>query len=121
MKRKTIAVDWDGTLVEYHGFGGACQYGAPILTMVSRVRKWIREGHEVLIFTSRVSNEHPYDRIREECQTIDIALHDMGLPLLQITANKYIRITEFWDDRGVGVERNTGIRCEDLGTVQRSG
>lgn len=118
MSRKTIAVDWDGTLVEYHGFKGPSIYGAPIWPMVQRIQMWLNEGHEVLIFTSRVSVEHDPDRVVKECKTIDTALKDMGLPLLQITANKYMRISEFWDDRGLRVERNTGICCEDLGTIQ---
>ena len=119
--RRTIAVDWDGTLVEYHRFEGACVYGAPVPSMVQRVRQWIDEGHEVLIFTSRVSVEHDPERVLKECETIDIALKDMGLPLLQITANKYMRISEFWDDRSVRVMRNTGtIGHEDLGLIQGS-
>lgn len=117
MTRKTIAVDWDGTLVEYNGWKGAGIYGAPIINMIQRIHQWLMDGHEVIIFTSRVSVEHDPEHVMKECQTIDIALKDMGLPLLQITANKYIRISEFWDDRGVRVERNTGVCCEDLGTI----
>ncbi len=122
MKRKTYAVDWDGTLVHYDGWLGPGVYGKPILNMVTRIHSWLREGHEVLIFTSRVSVEHSPEHVMIESRKIDIALQKMGLPLLQITANKYIRISEFWDDRAVGLERNTGrVRDEDLGTVQRSG
>ena len=110
MSKKTIAVDWDGTLVMYHGFRGAGEYGAPIPLMVARIREWLKEGHEVLIYTSRASVEHGPDHVMIECDAIDKALTDMGLPLMQITANKYMRITEFWDDRGVGVEKNTGRR-----------
>ncbi len=121
MNRKTYAVDWDGTMVEYHGFVGACIYGAPIPTMVNRVRQWIAEGHEVIIFTSRASSEHNPKRVMEECMAIDVALQDMGLPRLQVTANKFMRISVFWDDRAIGVERNTGIVNENLGTIQRSG
>ena len=120
MSRKTIAVDWDGTLVTYDGYKGPLIYGAPISKMVVRIQHWIDDGHEVMIFTSRVSSEHSPETIKQESDTIQFALRDMGLPPLEITANKYARINEFWDDRGVRVERNTGIRCEDLGTVQRS-
>jgi hypothetical protein len=117
VSRKTYAVDWDGTLVEYNGWAGPGVYGAPVPAMLERVRKWLKEGHEVLIFTSRVSVEHSPESVMIECKAIDEALRRMGLPLLQITANKYIRISEFWDDRAVGVERNTGRTNEDLGTV----
>ena len=117
MSRNTYAVDWDGTLVTYDGWKGPGIYGVPVIPMLDRIRKWLVDGHEVLIYTSRVSVEHGPERVMLECQGIDKALQDMGLPLLQITANKYIRITEFWDDRGVRVQRNTGICREDLGAV----
>lgn len=118
MIRKTYAVDWDGTMVEYHGFKGAMIYGAPIPRMVARVKKWIDEGHEILIFTARVSVEHGLQTVKQESDTIQFALREMGLPPLQITANKYARISEFWDDRAMGLERNTGnVRDEDLGIV----
>jgi len=108
--KRTIAVDWDGTLVEYHGFKGACEYGAPIPKMVARVKEWIAKGHEVLIYTSRVSIEHGFDRIKMESDSIQYALHEMGLPPLQVTATKWMHIAEFWDDRAVQVEINTGRR-----------
>ncbi len=115
---KTIAVDWDGTMVEYHGYQGAGVFGPQIPTMVARVHQWVSDGYEVIIFTSRVSVEHDPDEVIANCKAIDLALRKMGLPLLQITANKYIRITEFWDDRAIGLERNTGrVRNENLGTI----
>lgn len=117
MSRKTIAVDWDGTLVEYHGWSGVGEYGAPIPLMVMRIQNWLKQGHEVLIFTARVSPEHDPQNIEKELAAISTYLLQMNLPILEVTANKYIRISEFWDDRGVGVERNTGICREDLGTL----
>ena len=118
MSKKTFAVDWDGTLVTYDGYKGPVMYGAPIPRMVARVKGWLQDGHEVVIFTARVSIEHDIDKIKQEKETIYVALHDMGLPPLLITANKFARFTEIWDDRAVGVERNTGIvRNEDMGTL----
>jgi hypothetical protein len=117
VKRKTYAVDWDGTLVEYHGWKGAGAFGAPIPKMVAQVRKWLAEGHEVIIFTSRVSVEHAPMDVMENAQAIDRLLREMNLPQLEITANKYIRISEFWDDRGVNVERNTGKSRGYLGDI----
>lgn len=108
MRKKTIAVDWDGVMVEYYGYEGPDSFGPSILGMVGRVRGWLAEGHEVIIHTSRVSVEHEPSTVLKTLQAIDIRLGEMGLPLLMITANKYTRITEFWDDRAVRVERNTG-------------
>ncbi len=119
---KTIAVDWDGVLVEYNGYGGPGVYGPPIQSMVERVREWLKEGHEVLIHTSRVSVEHEIDVAVEEMDAITKVLkQEMNLPALPITANKYTRVSEFWDDRAVRVMRNTGnIGHEDLGIIRRS-
>ena len=78
-------------------------------TMVSRIQGWLRDGHRVVIFTSRVSKTHLPSRIKQEKETIQIALHDMGLPELAITANKSPHFSEIWDDRAVRVERNTGL------------
>ncbi len=109
MTRKTYAVDWDGTLVEYHGYQGMGVFGPPIPSMVQRVHDWLRDGHEVIIFTSRVSVEHDPQTVMINCKRIDLCLKKMGLPLLEITANKYIRISEFWDDRAVRVIKNKGV------------
>ena len=117
MSKRTIAVDWDGTLVEYNGYKGPTVYGRPIPSMVNRIKRWLADGCEVIIFTSRVSVEHEPSVYLEELETIHTALHDMRLPYLQVTANKYTRIKEFWDDRGVRVERNTGVCREDLGDI----
>jgi len=119
MSRKTYAVDWDGTLVEYQGYIGPGVFGPPVPAMVERVKSWLMTGHEVIIYTARVSEEWNLQEVWNEKSAIRDALYDMGLPsTLQITANKFSRVTEFWDDRAVGVERNTGnVRHEDLGTL----
>lgn len=104
-----IAVDFDGTLAEYHGFKGVGVYGPPVPAMMERVRKWIADGHTVVIFTSRVSN-HGFDRkANDEFDNIRKWLFDNGLPPLVITANKWHTFDEIWDDRAVRVERNTGV------------
>jgi len=95
-------------MVEYHQWGGPGEYGPAIPAMVERVRKWIDKGHEVIIHTSRVSVEHKFENVEIEIDSIYRVLDSVGLPRLKITANKFIRITEFWDDRAVRVERNKG-------------
>jgi hypothetical protein len=117
-KQLTFAVDWDGTLVHYDGYKGPLRYGPPIHRMVKRVRAWLDEGHNVIIFTSRVSAEHSFDKIYQETIMIKHELILMGLPPLEITANKFTYISEFWDDRAIGVKRNEGsLLSGDLGCV----
>lgn len=107
--RKTIAVDWDGVMVEYHGYEGPAVFGPSIQPMVDNVKSWLAEGHEVIVHTSRVSLEHNIDSVMKSSGAIRKRLQEMGLPAtLKITANKYTRISEFWDDRAVEMEKNTG-------------
>lgn len=103
-----IAVDFDGTLVEYHSFQGIGVYGPPIQIMIDRVKKWIAEGHAVVIFTSRVY-EHKRNYIaNEEHKMIKHWLAVQGLGDLPVTSSKWPQFNEIWDDRAITVERNTG-------------
>lgn len=120
MKRKTIAVDLDGTLAFYDKYRGPTTIGEPVKPMVDRVRRWLGEGHKVIIFTARVDagngyrQRSPYIKLsREELRAqIVKAIEDWCLEhlgeKLEITNQKDHRMSEFWDDRAVAVERNTG-------------
>lgn len=102
MDKKTIAVDLDGTLAKWSPdkFDPAV-IGAPIKPMVERVKHWLDMGHEVVIFTARVSTPGSFPHIHRW-------LREQGLPELRITNRKESEMEEFWDDRAVAVERNTG-------------
>lgn len=105
-QKKTIAVDLDGTLAYYDGWKGADQIGDPIPKMLSQVKKWIKEGHRILIFTARVSDKDTKDIARK---AITKWLEYNGLPKdLKITCTKTMDIAEFYDDRAFRVEVNTG-------------
>ena len=100
-----IAVDLDGTLAEYDGFKGPTVIGAPIPAMLERVQRWHQEGRTVLIFSSRVSHPDDGEQCREAIERW-CAEHLGWTPA--VTATKDYRIGEFWDDRAVLVEANTG-------------
>ena len=59
--REWIGVDFDGTLVGYHGWKGPefNKLGEPVWPMVRRVRAWLEEGKDVQIFTARVHPDNP--------------------------------------------------------------
>lgn len=112
-----IAVDFDGTLAEYHDFGDGSQLGNPIMPMVERVKKWLAEGKKVKIFTARVGNSglrsdagvddedftnHQRHIIQKWC-----AQH-IG-QVLEVTATKDFAMMELWDDRAIQVVANKGI------------
>lgn len=121
-----IGVDLDGTLAEYHGWlPGGC-IGPPIMLMVHRVRRWLREGQEVRIMTARVSPRGGYSS--EAGRTADQTFVDEQRMLiaewciehigavLPITHEKDFLMKELWDDRAVQVIPNTGRRADGRAT-----
>lgn len=101
-----IGVDLDGTLAEYDVWRGIEHIGAPIPAMIERVRRWLKDGKTVKIFTARVSVEGR-DRM-EVIHHIWNWCTRNGLPLLEVTNVKDFGMIELWDDRAVQVRINTG-------------
>lgn len=96
-----ISVDLDGTLAKYNGYKGATHIGEPVPAMAARVRRWVGRGKRVKIFTARADDEKSVNAIKKW-------LKDNELPDLEITNLKDKDCIEFWDDRAVAVEKNTG-------------
>jgi len=93
-----IGVDFDGTLATYDHYRGDEHTGEPIEPMVRLVRKWLREGKDVRLFTAR----KPHPALRRWM------VEHLGA-LLPITATKDPGMQLLIDDRAIGVERNTGV------------
>lgn len=102
--KKCIAVDLDGTLAFYDGWRGEEHIGEPIPDMVTRIKHWLREGDEVVIFSARCDCVDNF----KEITRIHKYLKKIGLPPLQVTNRKLKKFTEIWDDRAIRVEKNTG-------------
>lgn len=98
-----IGVDLDGTLAEYNGWRGPNDIGRPVRRMRVRVVRWLSEGKDVRIFTARTQDSYP--AIRRWC------IKHLGREL-PITNVKDYAMVEFWDDRAVQVEPNTGRRID---------
>lgn len=108
MKRKyVIAVDLDGTLAYHDKWVDITHIGAPIPAMVERVKGWLGQGHEVLIFTARVDADHPEQAYLARPAIQAWCMLHLG-QILEITANKSLRFDAFYDDRAVTIEANTG-------------
>ena len=97
-----IGVDFDGTLVTENN---PC--GKPIMPMIDKVREWIAEGREVVIFTAA-----PRPQITEFCKKW------FGRALRQTNIKE--RGCNAWvDDRHILVERDTGrIISNDSDAIQ---
>jgi hypothetical protein len=104
-----IGVDLDGTLAQYDRWRGEKHIGAPIAPMVARVRRWIAAGHEVRIFTARVSADGGDGRdVAEVRGYIERWCAEHIGFVLPVTNVKDYGMHELWDDRAVQVEKNTG-------------
>ena len=110
-KRKGyIGVDFDGTLATYERYEGPTVCGKPIEKMVNRVKRWLSEGKTVKIFTARVAPDHPLvEQVAAEDAIKSWCLEHIGEEL-EVTCIKYASMYEFWDDKAVGVQKNTGER-----------
>ena len=111
-----VGVDLDSTLAFYDGdWRGFHFIGDPIPAMLEQVKRWLAEGVEVRIFTARASDWEvmaPGD-LKEEAYRIQVKpivdwceLH-LGVPL-RVTCIKDFKLIQFFDDRCVQVEPNTG-------------
>jgi hypothetical protein len=110
MSKGWIGVDLDGTLAKYDGWQGVDHIGDPVPLMVSRVKQWLKERHEVRIFTARVSG---FERDQEQLERAHNVISDWCLKhigyVLPITNEKDLNMIELYDDRAVQVEANTGL------------
>lgn len=101
-----VGVDLDGTLAT-HDDNWIGDIGAPIAPMVDRVKRWLAAGVNVRIMTARV---HPdWDRDNKHLDAIqDWCLVQFGQRLV-VTCMKDPNMLELWDDRAIGIVRNTGL------------
>jgi hypothetical protein len=121
-----IGVDLDGTLAHDLGMKrdgkGLGEIGTPIKPMVDRLKKWIADGKTVKIFTARASSPKQVVMIKKW-----LVIH--GLPDLEVTNVKDLRMIELWDDRCVQVMTNSGepiqkessFTCDGQSVSRRTG
>lgn len=97
-----IGVDLDGTLAVDDGWQGIEHIGPPIPRMVSRIKRWLKQGKTAKILTARVAGSKAAEKyIRAYCK------EHIGREL-PVTSEKDKHMIELWDDRVRRVEKNTG-------------
>jgi hypothetical protein len=113
-----VGFDLDGTLAQYYTWGDGT-IGAPIPSMVDRLKAYRAQGIEVRIVTARVSGlmasgepdlQEAADR--EKRRVEDWCRQHLG-EVLPVTATKDFRMAKLYDDRCVQVETNTGRLTQD--------
>ena len=102
-----IGVDLDGTLAHYDGWVSHIDIGEPILPMVNRVQEWLVDGHNVKIFTARISSPSALENTEAIVAIRNWCRDHIGVAL-EVTNVKDFDMAELWDDRAVQVIANTG-------------
>jgi hypothetical protein len=108
-----IGVDLDGTLAYYDEKSDPRHIGAPVKPMLDKVKKWIKKGITVKIFTARASVPDHIPFVREW-------LKRNGLPKLEITNQKDYGMIALYDDRCVQIITNTGELAINSRAMHRS-
>ena len=91
-------VDLDGTLARHPGKFQS-KIGRPVPRMVRRVKRWLKEGKRVKIFTARAKGD------RRKIQAWSREHLGKALPVTNVKRPEAERI---YDDRARHVRRNTG-------------
>lgn len=107
-----VGFDLDGTIAFDDAGAAWGPPGPPIPAMVARVKAHLADGHEVRIFTARVSQvEDLVPAIVADIEAWCLAHLGQVLP---ITCQKDPSMWVIYDDRAVQVEKNTGRILEDV-------
>jgi len=127
-----IAVDFDGTVAEYHGWTKWNEFGKPIKPMIDRIKGWLAEGKDVRIFTARVPL--PQDENKEQTcyktgEKFTGVMMKFAIAIwceqhigqrLRSQCYKDLHTIEIWDDRAVGVVPNLGITLVDEALAEKT-
>ena len=108
-----IGVDLDGTLAEWNTGDDVNRIGAPINTMVGRVKDWVAARIEVRIVTARVSSLGWDGFIDKQKKMIREWTKEHIGAALEATAEKDMDMVQLWDDRAIN-------RSEEHGTLSHS-
>jgi hypothetical protein len=99
--RGWYGVDFDGSIAKHTG---DLSLGAPVPRMVKRVKKWLRQGRDVRIFTARAAS----DKASEDIPAIRAWCKEHLGQTLPVTAEKDPHMIRLYDDRARHVKLNTG-------------
>lgn len=116
------AFDFDGTLATYDRWQGPSHCGEPVSAMVELVKKMLKDGREVRIFTARCFPlglvkpsdllMHHYDARRQEANSAVAAIREWCAKhlgrVLAVTCIKDFSMDVLYDDRAIQVRKNTG-------------
>ena len=108
IERNWIGFDLDGTIAIYTTYQGPGHIGPAIPAGIEIVKRLLAQGQHLKIFTARVASMYGKEAIAVERKAIeDWCLENIGQKL-EVTSEKDGYLMEFYDDRCIPVEYNTG-------------
>jgi hypothetical protein len=87
--------------------------GDPIPNVVNRMKKYLREGKIVKIFTARVGPPTTDSEVTQFIYALDTWCNKVFGHTLPVTCTKDRFVQEIWDDRAIQVVPNTGEILQD--------
>lgn len=107
-EKKNIAVDFDGVVHEFHGWGDGTCYGEPIEGSIEAIKK-MSEEYNVIIFSAKVRPDRPIvnGKTGTELVTEWLNKHDLLQYITDITHEKP-RAKFYIDDKAVYFNNNWG-------------
>jgi hypothetical protein len=141
-KPRIIAVDLDGTLLEYDGWKGPAHFGKPIPGVVSTLHELKKLSWAVVIWTTRKNdhalkaylekhdipydyiNKHPWQPPRSSHKiTADVYLDDRAMRFTGNTANLTNRILDVmtpWTEKKAGLDAVDDVDIVDVAFEKRA-
>ena len=108
MAKGWIGYDLDGTLAIYDYWRGPDYIGPPIPERVEHIKQLLAAGQTVKIFTARVCSTQSPDLKEIAEKTIRTWCKEHIGQELEITSEKDWDMIEYYDDRAISIEYNTG-------------
>ena len=105
-EKKNIAVDFDGVVHEFHGWGDGTCYGEPIDGSIEAIKK-LSEEYNVIIFSAKVRPDRPIvnGKTGTELVTEWLKKYDLLQYITDITHEKP-RAKFYIDDKAVYFNNN---------------
>nr|DAM47466.1 MAG TPA: hypothetical protein [Bacteriophage sp.] len=111
-KKKTICIDFDGVIAQYHEWEGKENFGAPVPGVQSALKVLKKEGFTIIIFTTREVSDKLKEYLKENDITYD---HINENPDQPKDSNAGKPIADLYvDDRSVCFRGNWKNTLEDI-------
>ena len=98
-EQKTVAFDLDGTILEYHpGMANKGIFGPPIPGMISEMRKLMKNGWKIIIWTCRGNSPE----LQEHLKKCNIPYDEINVNTSFAHESPKIYADVYVDDRSIG-------------------